>query len=103
MDKNEALMLQEKATDIRALALKMFQKIGKGLVLRIKMRGRGKHVDARMPRQPDLTQRGLQTVAAMICFRKDVRMKIDVHGRAPLFFGLRTAGTACAGRAAGTA
>ena len=32
MDKNEALMLQEKATDIRALALKMFQKIGKGHV-----------------------------------------------------------------------
>ncbi|MBE6954095.1 MAG: transketolase [Ruminococcaceae bacterium] len=32
MDKNEALMLREKADDIRALALKMFQKIGKGHV-----------------------------------------------------------------------
>ena len=32
MDKNEALMLQEKANDVRALALKMFNRIGKGHV-----------------------------------------------------------------------
>ena len=32
MDNNEAVMLQNKADDIRALALRMFQKIGKGHV-----------------------------------------------------------------------
>lgn len=32
MDNKEAGMLREKADDIRALALKMFQKIGKGHV-----------------------------------------------------------------------